>query len=125
MAKKKVLIIEDEANLVKLMRFDLELEGLECLVARDGIEGLAKARNEKPDLIIMDIMLPQMSGYEVTRQLKGDEGSKSIPIIMVTALAQEKDRSAGRESGADEYIVKPFDQEQLTALIKQYLGLPA
>lgn len=124
MAGKRVLIADDEVNIAELIRFNLELEGLECLVAHDGLDALAKAKSEKPDLLILDVMMPKLNGYKLARLLKFDDQYKHIPIIMLTARTQEKDRVIGGESGADDYVCKPFDQDQLTALVKKHLGLP-
>jgi DNA-binding response OmpR family regulator len=119
--KKKVLIVDDEVDIVETIKFSLELEGFECLEAHDGEEALAKARKENPDLILLDIMLPKMHGYKVSRLLKFDEDYKHIPIIMLTAKAQESDVKLGQETGANEYVTKPFDMDKLITLVKQYL----
>jgi two-component system alkaline phosphatase synthesis response regulator PhoP len=121
MAKKKVLIVEDEPDIVESIKFRLELEDIECIVASDGEEGLQKAKQEHPDLILLDIMLPKITGYKIARLLKFDASYKDIPIIMLTARAQEKDKALGKDTGADEYVTKPFDLEMLVALVKQYL----
>ncbi|OGP49702.1 MAG: hypothetical protein A2Y79_05290 [Deltaproteobacteria bacterium RBG_13_43_22] len=121
MDKKKVLIVDDEVDIVETIKFSLELEGFECLEAHDGEEALAKARKENPDLILLDIMLPKMHGYKVSRLLKFDEDYKHIPIIMLTAKAQESDVKLGQETGANEYVTKPFDMDKLITLVKQYL----
>jgi DNA-binding response OmpR family regulator len=122
MTKKKVLIADDEPDIVELIKYNLELEGLECMVASDGMDALAKARNNAPDLIILDVMLPKMNGYKVARLLRFDERYKGIPIVMVTARTQKNDRITGGESGADEYVGKPFDMDQLTGLVKKHLA---
>ncbi len=119
--KKKVLIVDDEADIVETIKFNLEFGNIECIEAYDGEEALLKARKEKPDLILLDIMLPKMHGYKVARLLKFDESYKHIPIIMLTARAQEKDLALGMETGADEYITKPFDMDMLVALVNKYL----
>lgn len=122
MDKKKVLIVDDEPDIVESIKFSLELEGMECIVAYDGEEALGKAKSEKPDLILLDIMLPKMNGYKVCRLLKFDEVYRKIPIIMLTARAQETDRKTGHETGADEYLTKPFDMDELITLAKRYIG---
>ena len=122
--KKRILLVDDEADLVKVVKFRLESKGYEVLSAFDGQEGLAKARKEKPDLIILDLMLPKMEGYKVCRMLKFDEKYKNIPIIMFTARAQDFDKKVGYEVGADEYVTKPFDQEVLLGKIKDLLEKP-
>jgi DNA-binding response OmpR family regulator len=121
MDKKRVLIVDDETDIVDTIRFSLELEDIECIEAHDGEEALSKARRENPDLILLDIMLPKMHGYKVSRLLKFDEDYKRIPIIMLTAKAQETDIKLGQETGADEYVTKPFDMDMLIALVKRYL----
>jgi DNA-binding response OmpR family regulator len=106
---------------VETIRFSLELEGYNVLVASNGEEGLNLARQEKPDLILLDLMLPKLDGYKVCRLLKFDERYKHIPILMLTAKTQEKDKILGKETGANEYITKPFDMDELMAKIKSYL----
>jgi len=114
--------VDDEPDLVETLRFPLEMEGYQVLVADNGEMGLNLARKERPDLIILDLMLPKLDGYKVCRLLKFDERFKEIPVLMVTAKTQEKDRLLGKETGADEYITKPFDIEQLLEKVKAYLG---
>lgn len=121
MDKKRVLIVDDEPDVVESIKFSLELENVECLEAYDGEEALSKAKNEKPDLILLDIMLPKINGYKVSRLLKFDEAYKNIPIIMLTARAQEKDKQLGEDTGADEYVTKPFEMDELLKLAKKYL----
>ncbi len=120
---KKVLIVDDEPDIVETIKFTLELEDIECVVAYDGEEALSKAKKENPDLIILDVMLPKINGYKIARLLKFDESFKHIPIIMLTARAQEKDISLGEQTGADEYVTKPFDMDRLAALVKKHIGL--
>lgn len=122
MGKKKVLIVDDEPDIVESLKFALELEGIECIVAHAGEEALVKAKHAMPDLILLDVMLPQISGYKVSRLLKFDQSYKQIPIIMLTARAQEKDREVGLETGADEYVTKPFAMGELVELVKRYIG---
>jgi len=121
MDKKRILIVDDQKDIVELIRFKLENEGFECLVAFDGEEGLQKAKKEDPDLILMDIMMPKINGYQVCRLLKSDENYKNIPIIMLSAKDQESDKFWGKESGADDYITKPFNFEELFQKIQGYL----
>jgi two-component system alkaline phosphatase synthesis response regulator PhoP len=121
MPKKRILIVDDEPDLLETIQINLELEGYECLVAYDGFRGYERAQKEKPDLIILDVMLPGMNGYKVCRLLKFDEKFKHIPIIMLTAEAQEKDRLTGKETGADLYMTKPFSADKLLAKVKEYL----
>jgi two-component system alkaline phosphatase synthesis response regulator PhoP len=121
MSQKKILVVDDEVDLVETIRFPLEAEGFNVLVAYNGEDALNMARTENPDLILLDIMLPKLDGYKVCRLLKFDERYKNIPIIMLTARAQEKDRIIGMETGADEYITKPFDMDKLLERVKAYL----
>jgi len=122
MGTKKVLIVDDEPDIVETIKFNLELENIQSLTAEDGEQALAMARQEKPDLIILDIMLPKMNGYKVARLLKFDETYKHIPIIMLTARTQKSDIKLGEETGADEYLTKPFDMDLLIDLVGKYLN---
>jgi len=122
MTPKKILIVDDEVDLLETVRFPLELEGFDTLVAYNGEDGLNQARKEKPDLIILDLMLPKLDGYKVCRLLKFDERYKDIPILMLTAKTQEKDKILGKETGADEYITKPFEMDYLLGKVKAYLS---
>ena len=108
MNKKKILLVEDEKVLIETVTLRLEANGYEVIPAYDGFEGLEKAKKEKPDLIILDLMLPKMDGYKVCGLLKADTRYNKIPIIMFTARAQESDKKMGKEVGADAYITKPF-----------------
>jgi DNA-binding response OmpR family regulator len=122
MEKKKILVVDDEVDLVKTIQFALELEGYKVLVSYNGEDALNQARKENPDLILLDIMLPKLDGYKVCRLLKFDEQYKHIPILMMTAKTQEKDKLMGKETGANEYITKPFDMEELMEKVKKYLS---
>lgn len=119
---KRILIVDDEPDIVEMVQINLEMEGYECLVAYDGFRGLDRARKEKPDLIILDVMLPGMNGYKICRLLKFDEKYKRIPIIMLTAEAQRADRLMGEKTGADYYMTKPFSADQLLERVKEFLG---
>jgi two-component system alkaline phosphatase synthesis response regulator PhoP len=122
MSAKKILVVDDEIDLVETLRFPLELEGYNVLVSHDGEDALNQARKEKPDLILLDLMLPKLDGYKVCRLLKFDERYKHIPVLMLTAKTQEKDKILGMETGADEYITKPFEMDYLIEKIKAYLS---
>jgi DNA-binding response OmpR family regulator len=122
MSAKKILVVDDEIDLVETLRFPLELEGYNVLVSHDGEDALSQARKEKPDLILLDLMLPKLDGYKVCRLLKFDERYKHIPILMLTAKTQEKDKILGMETGADEYITKPFEMDYLIEKVKKYLS---
>ena len=119
---KKILVVDDEAELSKAIIIRLKTLGYEVISAQDGQEGLEKAKNENPDLIVLDILMPKMDGYEVCRMLKFDEKYKSIPIIMLTARAKDIDKVMGKKVGADDYITKPFETEELIDKIKKHLA---
>jgi len=121
MGKKKILIVDDEEDILNILKFRLEANNYEVLVASDGQEGLNKARSEKPDLMILDLMLPKIDGYKVCRMLKFDKDYKTMPIIMFTAKDQKNDQELGMEMGADAYIPKPFESEILLGKIKELL----
>ena len=122
MDKKKILVVDDQIDLVKTLQFALELEQYQVLVSYNGEDALNQARKENPDLILLDIMLPKLDGYKVCRLLKFDEKYKHIPILMMTAKSQTKDKLIGKETGANEYITKPFDMDELMGKIKAYLS---
>jgi len=122
MNSKKILIVDDETDLVETVRFPLEVEGYHVLISYNGEDALNQARKENPDLILLDLMLPKLDGYEVCRRLKCDDRCKHIPILMLTAKFQEKDKTLGMETGANEYITKPFDIRDLLKKVKVYLN---
>ena len=115
----RILIVEDEPNMVAGLRDNFEYEGYEVLTASDGAEGLGRALNDAPDLVVLDVMMPKMSGLEVCKQLKAKR--PSIPVIMLTARGQEVDKVVGLELGADDYVTKPFSIRELLARIKAVL----
>ncbi len=119
---KKILIVDDEADILEILKFVLESQGYECITASDGEEGLNLAREVKPDLIILDVMMPKINGYKISRLLKYDNKYKNIPILMITARSQEEDKIIGEETGADEYITKPFNVDFVVEKVKSYLG---
>jgi two-component system phosphate regulon response regulator PhoB len=116
--KPRVLIVEDEAALVTMLRYNLEKEGFEVSEAGDGEEALAQISERKPDAILLDWMLPLVSGIEVCRQIRRAPATRSLPVIMLTARGEEGDRVRGLNSGADDYIVKPFSPVELVARLK-------
>ncbi|MCX5665845.1 MAG: response regulator [Candidatus Omnitrophica bacterium] len=118
---KRILLIEDEKDMVAAITFRLESAGYTIIAAYDGMEGLDKARSENPDLIILDLMLPKMNGYKVCAALKTDEKYKKIPILILSAKAQEVDRKMSEEAGADIYMSKPFEAQELMTNIKNLL----
>ena len=113
--KKTVLIVEDEKNIVDIVRFNLQREGYDTLEAYDGEAGLALARERKPDLILLDVMMPKMMGFDVCRALRGE--GDNVPVIILTAR-EEEDKILGLEIGADDYITKPFSMRELMARVK-------
>lgn len=122
MEKKRILVIEDEEDFSKGLQLILTANGFEVQAASTGKEGLALAKSVKPDLIILDIMLPEIDGYKICRLLKFDERYKKIPIILLTARTQEEDEQFGREAGADAYVVKGQKVELLMEQIKALLS---
>ena len=115
----KILVVEDEPNMVAGLRDNFEFEGYEVITARDGVEGLQQALEGSPDLVVLDVMMPRLSGLEVCRQLRAKR--PSIPIIMLTARGQEVDKVVGLELGADDYVTKPFSIRELLARVKAIL----
>jgi two-component system alkaline phosphatase synthesis response regulator PhoP len=117
--KTRILIVEDEPAMVEGLRDNFEYEGYEVISAADGAEGLERALRDQPDLVVLDVMMPKMSGLDVCKQLKGKK--PSIPIIMLTARGQEIDKVVGLELGADDYVTKPFSIRELMARVKAVL----
>jgi len=113
---KRVLVVDDESNIVDILKFNLEREGYEVICAYDGGEALEKARNEAPDLVLLDVMLPVMDGFGVLGEIRKTD--KLTPVIMLTAREEERDKVLGLEIGADDYIVKPFSVRELMARVK-------
>jgi len=118
---KKVLVVDDEADIVELVSYNLKKEGYQVLSAYDGEEALSLARQENPDLVILDLMLPKIDGFRVCRVLKKEEPTAKTPIIMLTAKTREEDRVAGLDLGADDYVTKPFSPRELLARVKAVL----
>jgi two-component system phosphate regulon response regulator PhoB len=119
--KPLVLIVEDEAPLVTLLRYNLEREGFAVTEAYDGEEALLRVAEDKPDALLLDLMLPLVSGLEVCRQLRRMPTTRSLPIIMLTARGEESDRVRGLDSGADDYVVKPFSPSELIARLRSVM----
>jgi two-component system, OmpR family, alkaline phosphatase synthesis response regulator PhoP len=122
---KRVLIADDEDNIVLSLEFLLRQLGCEVTVARDGEQALQQARAQPPDLILLDVMMPGLSGYDVCQQLRADPRFAGTRIVMLTAKGREAEVARGRALGADDYIVKPFSTRELTARIRGLLDLPA
>jgi len=119
---QKILIVDDEPNIIFMLSHRLKQSGFEVVTGKDGQDGYEKARKEEPDLIILDLMLPKMNGYTVCGLLKRDEKFAKIPVIMLTARAQESDKKQGEEAGADAYVKKPFKSEELLNVIEKLLS---
>src|SRR5207244_3909986 len=121
MSHSTVLVIDDEKDLLELVRYNLEKEHLDVITANDGQSGLEMGLKHKPDLVLLDLMMPGMSGLEVCKQLRADARTSRVPIIMLTAKAAETDKIVGLEMGADDYITKPFSVRELLARVRAVL----
>ncbi|MBI5407532.1 MAG: response regulator [Nitrospirae bacterium] len=117
----KILVVDDEKDILTLLEYNLKKAGFKVISAQDGPDALALSRKEEPDLIVLDIMLPGMEGTEVCKILKGEEATRHIPIIMLTAKGEEIDRIVGFELGVDDYIIKPFSPRELVLRVKSVL----
>ena len=115
---KKILLVEDEPDQIAMLKVRLEANGYEFMSAMDGEEGLKKVNEEKPDLVLLDIIMPKMDGIEVCKRLKKDSNTKSIPVIVITAAGIKDAEQKSREVGADDYIKKPYDAADLVLKIK-------
>jgi two-component system, OmpR family, alkaline phosphatase synthesis response regulator PhoP len=122
MAQKKILIADDNENIREALTYLLEDEGYKLWLAKDGAEALEKAREVRPDILFLDIMMPEINGYEVCRVIKSDPDLKGIYVIMLTAKGQMAEQERGRSVGADEYIVKPFSPMEVLAKVKKIFG---
>jgi len=114
----RVLVIEDEQDVAELIRYNLAKEGYEVRVVANGVDGLKQARESRPDMILLDIMVPQLNGWEVCRRLKQEPDTREVPVIMVTGRMEEGDKVLGFEMGADDYVTKPFSPRELLARIR-------
>lgn len=121
--KKKVLIIEDEENLIELLRVNLSAGGFDVLVANDGEDGLLKSFSETPNAIILDVRLPQIDGWKVCRELKGNAGTKNIPVIILTAASQKSDFEEAKNAGCDLFLTKPFDPLRLVKIVDEITSI--
>lgn len=117
----RILVVDDERNILELIRYNLEKEGYGVLLASDGSSAVEIARNEKPDLILLDVMLPDLDGLATCRLLRQNQATRKIPIIMISARGEELDKVLGLEMGADDYVTKPFSTRELLARIKARL----
>lgn len=121
MAHERILIVEDEPNILELVAYNLEKEGWNVLKATTGDQGWNAIQNDRPDLVLLDLMLPGMDGMEVCRRTRENQATRGIPIIMLTAKSEEVDRVLGLETGADDYVTKPFSPRELVARIRAVL----
>ena len=121
MRNQRILVVDDDKEVVRLMRAYLEQAGFEVLVAYDGETAVHNLRREKPDLVLLDLMLPGMDGWEITRLMRGDANLAAIPIIMLTARVDDTDKIVGLEMGADDYVTKPYNPREVVARVKARL----
>ena len=119
---KRILIVEDDPSVLRATSFILEKEGYEVLTAVDGLGGLKKAKEENPDLLILDVMLPGIDGFEICHSLRAEAQTAQLPILMFSAKGQETDKATGLKVGADEYLVKPVDREVLISKVATWLS---
>ncbi|HTC64575.1 MAG TPA: response regulator [Candidatus Saccharimonadales bacterium] len=118
---KRVLLIEDDRDIVELVRYNLEREGFQVAAAMDGASGLAQIRKTPPDILLLDLMLPKLSGLDICKEIRRDTTLNKLPILMLTARGEEADRVVGLEMGADDYVTKPFSPRELGARVKALL----
>jgi phosphate regulon transcriptional regulator PhoB len=118
---KRILLIEDDRDIVELVRYNMEKEGFQLMAVGDGASGLAQVRKSPPDLLLLDLMLPKLSGLEICKEVRRDETLNRLPIVMLTARGEEADRVVGLELGADDYVTKPFSPRELVARVKALL----
>ncbi|HRW04443.1 MAG: response regulator transcription factor [Caldilineaceae bacterium] len=121
MAKQRILVVDDDRSIVKVVRGYLEQAGFEVLTAHDGESALHMLRSERPDLLVLDLMLPDRDGWEITRIIRGDKTLGQTPIIMLTARVEDTDKIIGLELGADDYITKPFNAREIVARVRSLL----
>jgi len=121
---KRVLLAEDEPNIVESLSFLLERAGYQVMVEVDGQKALDTVLADAPDVMILDVMLPEMDGYEVLRKMRADDRARSVPVLMLTAKGQREDRRVALECGADHFITKPFANAELVAAVEQLAGRP-
>ncbi len=119
---RTVLVADDDEDILELVSFRLERAGYEVVTARDGAAALAAAQEQRPDLAVLDVMMPGLNGYEVTQRLRADDATRDIPVILLTARVQEADVNRGFEAGADDYLRKPFSPQELRARVQAIIA---
>jgi DNA-binding response OmpR family regulator len=119
--RKRILVVDDEIYIVHILEFSLTMEGYTVLTASNGEEALKVIEQERPDLVVLDIMMPKLDGYEVCRQLRQDDRFSNLPVILLSAKGRPVDREAGLQAGADDYIAKPFSPRKLLEKIRELL----
>jgi two-component system alkaline phosphatase synthesis response regulator PhoP len=119
--RKRILVVDDEIYIVHILEFTLTMEGYEVLTAADGEEALRRLEQDRPDLVVLDIMMPKVDGYEVLRRIRADEEFRQLPVILLSAKGRPLDRETGLDIGADDYIVKPFSPRRLLEKIQDLL----
>jgi two-component system, OmpR family, alkaline phosphatase synthesis response regulator PhoP len=124
MSKGKILVVDDEIYIVHILDFSLGMEGYEVITALDGEQALERMKAEKPDLVVLDIMMPKLDGYEVCKSIKSNPATKQTPVILLSAKGRNVDQKLGFDVGADDYITKPFSPRKLVERINQLLGQP-
>jgi CheY-like chemotaxis protein len=122
MASKKILVVDDSETTLMIEKWILNNDGYEVTTASDGRDGIAKALQLKPDLILMDVLMPQMNGFEAVKKLRQERETRSVPILMVTSQVQEESMQAGYENGCSDYIIKPIDRIELLTKVRSFLG---
>ncbi len=122
--RKKIIVVDDEKTVRDALEFLLMNEGYEVITAQNGEDALIKVRDEDPDLMILDVMMPRMNGFRVARAIRKDPVYKRLPILLLTVMDDKNDKIAGYNSGADEYLVKPFDLDELIVRVKCLLKMP-
>ena len=122
MASRKILLVDDSETVLQMEQMILAKSSYELILARDGEEGVAKALTTQPDLILMDVVMPKMNGFEAMKQLRENAQTRSVPIVMVTSKAEAESMEAGYQNGCSDYIIKPIDQLELMMKVKNLLG---
>ena len=120
--RRRVLVVDDEPDVLLLCRVNLEFEGYEVMEASDGVEAMSRVRERRPDVILLDVMMPRMDGWQVLSEIKADDQLKDIPVVMLTAKVQDQDQIRGWSSGASEYITKPFSPLSLSQVLEDVLA---